>query len=271
MIKIDEVQPAQDMSFNQNRYKVDCFKTTNAKRVPYKELDYTIYKPNANMVTFSTSEKRLPLWIKTMRQRYQHGFNDDTTSKITSHWQEQDSPKEPSKCEKVVITLSSKEKSENIICITIMVNTGRIQIQGHSMKTWGSEEFPTLVNLVNSPNNSECKAMEKLENFVDKVSSSQKCLNQVNHQVPNASPGKQHVPEDTSEQSLNDKPFSVMKTTLASLEADFVEFKQNTNKSVLELNALLTTKDEKILKLGKEIDNLKSEKSQINRHLVTLL
>ena len=62
-----------------------------------------------------------------------------------------------------------------------------------------------------------------------------------------------------------------MRTTLASLEADFVEFKQNTNKSVLELNALLTTKDEKILKLGKEIDNLKSEKSQINRHLVTLL
>ena len=62
-----------------------------------------------------------------------------------------------------------------------------------------------------------------------------------------------------------------MKTTLASLEADFVEFKQNTNKSVLKLNALLTTKDEKILKLEKEIDNLKSEKSQINRHLVTLL
>lgn len=93
MIKVDEVQPAQDMPFNQNRYKVDCFKNTNAKRVPYEELDYTIYKPNANMVTFSTSEKRLPLWIKTMRQRYQHGFKDDTTSKITSHWEEQDSPK----------------------------------------------------------------------------------------------------------------------------------------------------------------------------------
>jgi hypothetical protein len=44
-----------------------------------------------------------------------------------------------------------------------MVNTGRIQIQGHSMKTWGSEEFPTLVNLVNSPYNSECKAMESLK------------------------------------------------------------------------------------------------------------
>ena len=53
-----------------------------------------------------------------------------------------------------------------------------------------------------------------------------------------------------------------MKTTLASLEADFVEFKQNTNKSVLELNALLTTKDEKILKLEKEINDLKSAKSQ---------
>jgi hypothetical protein len=90
--------------------------------------------------------------------------------------------------------------------------------------------------------------MGKLESFVEKVSSSQKFPN---HKVPNASPGKQNVPVDTSDQSLNDKPFSVMRTTLASLEADFVEFKQNTNKSVLELNTLLTTKDEKILKLEK--------------------
>ena len=47
------------------------------------------------------------------------------------------------------------------------------------------------MNVVNSPDNSECKAMENLESFVNKVSSSQKCLN---HQVPNASPGKQHFP-----------------------------------------------------------------------------
>jgi hypothetical protein len=40
MIKVDEVQPSQDMPFNQNRYEVDCFKTTNAKRVPYEELEY---------------------------------------------------------------------------------------------------------------------------------------------------------------------------------------------------------------------------------------
>jgi hypothetical protein len=39
------------------------------------------------MVTLSTSEKRLPLWMKTMRQRYQNGFKDDTTSKVISHWE----------------------------------------------------------------------------------------------------------------------------------------------------------------------------------------
>ena len=45
-----------------NRFEVENFKNTNAKRVPFEDLDYSIYK-NANLVAFSTSKKRLPKWI----------------------------------------------------------------------------------------------------------------------------------------------------------------------------------------------------------------
>ena len=65
----------RDMSVNTipdttwQQYKIDSFKTSTAKRVPYEELDFTIYKPNANHVAFSTTEERLPMWIKALYPR----------------------------------------------------------------------------------------------------------------------------------------------------------------------------------------------------------
>jgi hypothetical protein len=41
------------------RYSVSNFKTTHEKKVPFEDLDYTIYK-NGNLVVFNTSEKNYP-------------------------------------------------------------------------------------------------------------------------------------------------------------------------------------------------------------------
>ena len=48
------------------RYKIESFKTTSAKRVPYKQIDYSIYKPSA--IVFSTSEERHPKSIEVRNQ-----------------------------------------------------------------------------------------------------------------------------------------------------------------------------------------------------------
>ena len=52
-----------------NRYQVSSFKMSNAKRIPLERLDFSIYKPSANQVAFSSTEERLPLWIKAMELR----------------------------------------------------------------------------------------------------------------------------------------------------------------------------------------------------------
>jgi hypothetical protein len=43
---------------------------------------------------------------------------------IQSRYEELDNPNEKSKCEKVLISLTSKGASENILTITIMITTG---------------------------------------------------------------------------------------------------------------------------------------------------
>jgi hypothetical protein len=84
-----------------------------------------------------------------MHLHYKHGFLND--GKIITHCEEENNPNDPTKCDKVTITLRSQENEKNIVSITVMVNKGRIQIQGCFMKEWGSEEFPILIDLINNP------------------------------------------------------------------------------------------------------------------------
>jgi hypothetical protein len=82
------------------------------KRVPLEQLDFSIYNSNANLVAFSSTEERLPIWIKAMHLRYKHGFLND--GKIITHWEEENNPNDPTKCENVTITLRSQENEKNI-------------------------------------------------------------------------------------------------------------------------------------------------------------
>lgn len=202
-----------------NRYQVDRFKPTNAKALPLEQLDFSIYKPT-NLVAFSTTEERLPLWIKAMDLRYKDGFVDD--KKLIAHWEEQNNADDPSKCDKVTITLTSKENDKNIIVITVMVDKGRIQVQSRFIKEWSSEEFPTLMELIDNPALLENQPTKNLKNFVNKISTPSSSK----HQRTVASQPSDH---NTSIHSSTERPSTAIKTNLASLEADFIEFKQNTN------------------------------------------
>ncbi|CAB3982963.1 Hypothetical predicted protein [Paramuricea clavata] len=164
----------EEDKFDISRYQVDSFKGANMKRVPLEQLDFSIFHPNANLVAFSSTEERLPIWIKAMYLRYKHGFLND--GKIIPHWEEENNPNDPTKCDKVTITLRSQEKEKYIVSITVMVN----------------------------------------------------------------------------------KEESKYKTNLATLEADFIEFKQNTKKTITELSTTIFDKDIQIKNLENEITNLKT-------------
>jgi hypothetical protein len=191
-----------------NRFEVENFKNTNAKRVPFEDLDYSIYK-NANLVAFSASEKRLPKWINFMKQRYYHGLEDNNM--IQSRYEELDNPNEKSKCEKVLISLTSKEVSENMITITIMITTGRIQVQGRFMKEWGNSKFDPLVELVNSPDSAKLDATKDINNFLDTITQTQK---RPNTTTTSSTTKDQHPDETSSPKSPKEKSLLTVKTNL---------------------------------------------------------
>jgi hypothetical protein len=152
---------------------------SNAKRVPVERLDFSIYKSSANQVAFSSTEERLPLWIKAMELRYKH-CGSVFNNKISTQWEEHDDTDDDTKCDKVLINLTSHELEENLLSITIMVNKGRIQIQGKYMKEWGNDEFPILIELINNPDLLHSNPTKNLNNFIENYS-----------QIP--APSKPHV------------------------------------------------------------------------------
>jgi hypothetical protein len=123
-----------------------------------------------------------------------------------------------------------------------MVNKGLIQIQGKYMKEWGNDEFPILIELINNPDMLHSNPTKNLNNFIEKLfpkTSTQQTTCQ---------------PTDT-----NSPKFHVMRSNLASLEADFGDFKQHTDKEIIELNSALTEKDKDIEIVKNEITVLKSK------------
>jgi hypothetical protein len=138
------------------------------------------------------------------------------------HWEENENKDDSTKCDKVTIHLASTKNSinQNHIVIRALINNGRIQVQGKSCKEWGNEEFPRLLAIIySSP--AKTNPTEDLEAVVELLTINQK---------PSTMEKDDHAIEDKSEpdintNSLNDEPmFSSMKSSLASLEADFVLF-----------------------------------------------
>ena len=68
-------KPRNIADSNFARYRIDKFKSTKARQVPYEKLDYQIYKASSNVVAFTTSEERIIMWTKAIFWRYHVGLN----------------------------------------------------------------------------------------------------------------------------------------------------------------------------------------------------
>jgi transketolase len=230
----------ENMTTNE-RYRVENFKPTTAKRVPFEELNFNIYKPSANMVTFSTTEGKIPVWINTFKQRYEIGINNNN-AKYSCTWEEQDDPHDSSKCEKIILKITARESQETLLTITIMVNTGRIQIQGRHIahvKKWGNDEFPTLLKIINSKETTETTTIHP-DAFLDRITNCKKSIKPESQgNPPEDIPDKQESNHQSPETSL-------IKSRLASLEADFINYKQNTNTIINELATTIKSKDKEV-------------------------
>jgi hypothetical protein len=243
------------------RYEIDSFKNTNCKRVPFEELDFTIYKPNANHVAFSTTEIRLLSWIKALYLRYykHDGFNNNAD--ISTQWAEEENANNPSKCDKITITILVND-NDNALTITVNISTGRIEAIGRYIKEWGAKEFEHLLGMVNKPD--ETWDAESIKPFMKTITNKEKTSQQPSSPTEKA-------PAKTSEENMTpttprEKTFSLMKSQLSNLEAEFIFYKENNQNAISELSVSIEKKDEEINYLKDEIMALKSagkEKQQI--------
>lgn len=243
--EVTTTKMAPDTTFE--RYKIDNFVPTTAKRVPHEELDYSIYKPSSNQVVFSTTELRLPLWIKALYNRYYEikGSNNDNTAEIETTWDEQENPKQPTKCDK--ITIKIKHDNEKVLTISVNISAGRIQVEGRLVKEWGSDEFEHVLAMVNNPD--AAAKDEDIDPFLLRITNKKKA---------NLKSTPTVKVESKMVDSPREKTFSMIKSHLADLEADFVIYKENTNSTIKDLKETIEKKDEEITSLKEEILSLKS-------------
>ena len=67
-------------------------------------------------------------------------------------WEEQDAYSTPCKCEKIVLHLycTTVDSEDQLVALTVFVSTGRIMVQGKMCEDWCANEFPVLLDIVNT-------------------------------------------------------------------------------------------------------------------------
>ena len=153
----------------------------------------------------NTNEKKFISKIWTTK----HGLEDNDD--ITTRYEEFDNPSNTTKCEKVILSLISKETLETIITFTIIIDTGRIKAKGPFIKEWGNEEFGKFKLLMNDTDGANMDAI---------ITDMQGLLNAI----------LKH-PDSTTPNEENFNNILEVKTCLSTLKADFVEFAQDTKKN----------------------------------------
>jgi chromosome segregation ATPase len=129
--------------------------------------------------------------------------------------------------------------------------TGRIQIQGRFIKEWGDSEFGILLHMVNNVNDMKSNNP-----------STTTFLEAINKKLS----GNLRASSSSEASTSREQTFSMIKTHLAALEADFVTYKEENNKTVQNLTEIIEMKDTEINALKEEIMLLKKnndEKQQL--------
>ncbi|CAB4008714.1 Hypothetical predicted protein [Paramuricea clavata] len=251
------------------RYSYDQFKKSrSAKSVPHESLDFTIYKSSSNCVAFLTSEERLIKWIQAIYERYHVRLQDaTTTSKMKAVWEELQNVSDTSKTDKISIHLSLQNDDivENIVTIIIYCTTGRIQIQGKSLHEWGDVEFNVLRNMVDGK--PESKDLDEfIEAITQKTSGETKNTNEdckiakseikpENEKISDIAPNN---PEHSTESPTRGKSFNEVKHSVATLESEFVLFKQETLKIFENIKITMKEKDDEITELKQRVASLEA-------------
>lgn len=131
------------------RYRFDELRQCkSSKPLLFENIDFNTYSPHARLCGFETSAEKLPIWIDVILHRYFYNLSSTELFKVT--WDES-FIQQQNKSEKIAIQVFLKEVK--LMTLTIFTTTGRIQCQGKYYYSWGTAEFPLLLDIVNRISN----------------------------------------------------------------------------------------------------------------------
>jgi len=233
------------------RYMVDSFKdkAINSKQVPFESIDLSLYSPSANLLGFKTSEERLRFWIEAIQRRYVDGLKD----KYTITWEELDCISDPSKAEKIILTICSKT-NKKLFALNIFITTGRLQIRGSKYKDWAKSEFPLIMQIINKLNNSEEITSGDCEYDLFPNDDEIKTHSNSDDDDENYSSSDS---ENESENDNSDRSnqLQTLTNSLSNLEVDFIQSKAKVEQQLHELQSSF----EKIMFLQDKVTTIENK------------
>lgn len=119
---------------------------TKAKQLSFEIINPETYDAHARMVAFRIERERLEHWIKALHILYYDHYGKADT--FTVNWY--DEPNEWDMEDNKSICIDLVKHQQLLYKITLFINTGVIQAQGHYHETFTTSDFPVLKLLVNS-------------------------------------------------------------------------------------------------------------------------
>lgn len=117
---------------------------TKAEQLPFEVINTETYDAHARMVAFRIERERLELWIKALHILYYDHYGKTNT--FTVNWY--DEPSEWVIEDNKSICIDLVKHQQLLYKITLFINTGVIQAQGHCHQSFTTTDFPVLKLLV---------------------------------------------------------------------------------------------------------------------------
>lgn len=129
-----------------HRYRIDEFRSSSksSRNVQFEQFEEDTYKKSAKLSAFATSETRIVHWVSSFYHRY---FIELATKEcFSTAWEEFANTTYEDKCDKIIISIHYKK--QKLLTLTIFLTTGRIQVQGLYHNYWVEQEFPTILESI---------------------------------------------------------------------------------------------------------------------------
>lgn len=143
-ISLTNIQQEYPKSCLPNQFKKPS--GTKAKQLPFEVINPETYDAHARMVAFRIERERLEPWIKALHILYYDHYGKTNT--FTVNWY--DEPSEWVIEDNKSICIDLVKHQQLLYKITLFINTGVIQAQGHCHQSFTTTDFPVLKLLVNS-------------------------------------------------------------------------------------------------------------------------